>query len=150
MARIKLTLPDHCDFETQLTVRISEINYGGHLGNDAVLSLAHEARVQFFNSLGYTEFDVAGSGIVLADAVVVYRAEAFHGNTLTARLAADDFNPYGFDLFYQLTNAADGREVARIKTGIVFFNYTARAIAPIPAPFLASLGRTPSTEETPA
>lgn len=74
MARIKLTLPDHCDFETQLTVRISEINYGGHLGNDAVLSLAHEARVQFFNSLGYTEFDVAGSGIVLADAVVVYRA----------------------------------------------------------------------------
>ena len=47
-------------------------------------------------------------------------------------------------------HGADGREVARIKTGIVFFNYTARAIAPIPAPFMASLGRTPSTEDTPA
>ena len=48
MARVKLTLPDACHFHTEVAVRIGDINYGGHLGNDAVLSLAHEARLQYF------------------------------------------------------------------------------------------------------
>ncbi len=94
MARVKLTLPDACHFQTEVTVRIGDINYGGHLGNDAVLSLAHEARLQYFKSLGYSEIDIEGVGIVLADAVVVYRAEAFHGEQLTVRIALGDFNPY--------------------------------------------------------
>ena len=67
MARVKLTLPDVCHFQTEVTVRIGDINYGGHLGNDAVLSLAHEARLQYFKSLGYSEIDIEGVGIVLAD-----------------------------------------------------------------------------------
>ena len=47
MSRIKLALPDRWTFSTELPVRISDINYGGHLGNDAVLALAQEARVRF-------------------------------------------------------------------------------------------------------
>ena len=71
LARVKLTLPDAWQFDTTVTVRIGDINYGGHLGNDAVLSLVHEARLQYFKSLGYSEIDIEGVGIVLADAVVV-------------------------------------------------------------------------------
>jgi len=142
LARVKLTLPDACHFQTEVTVRIGDINYGGHLGNDAVLSLAHEARLQYFKSLGYSEIDIEGVGIVLADAVVVYRAEAFHGEQLTVRIALGDFNPYGFDMFYQLDNQAGGKEIARIKTGIVFFDYQTRKIAPIPSRFLERAGLT--------
>jgi acyl-CoA thioester hydrolase len=47
MARIKIEIPEQFIFETQLKVRIGDINYGGHMGNDAVLTLAHQARIEF-------------------------------------------------------------------------------------------------------
>jgi hypothetical protein len=46
-----------------------DINYGGHLGNDAVLSLVHEARVRFLKQQGYTENNIEGAGIIMADAI---------------------------------------------------------------------------------
>lgn len=135
MARIKLDLPERVVFDTTLDVRIGDINYGGHLANDALLRLAHEARLRFLKSLDYTEMDVEGAGIIMTDAAIVYRAEAFHGDRLVFRLGLSDFNPYGFDLMYQVVDDNTGKEVARLKTGIVFFDYTARKIQPIPAAF---------------
>ena len=46
MARIKLTLPERFPFTTTIPIRITDLNYGGHVGNDTVLALLHEARVQ--------------------------------------------------------------------------------------------------------
>ena len=54
MARIKIAVPPQFTFSTQIPVRITDINYGGHLGNDALLALLHEARVQFLRRYGYT------------------------------------------------------------------------------------------------
>jgi hypothetical protein len=79
MARMKLDIPSRIQFTTELNVRISDVNYGGHLGNDAVLSLIHEARVQFLNHFGYSEKDIEETGIIMADSVVIYRSEAFTG-----------------------------------------------------------------------
>ncbi|MBB5020013.1 4-hydroxybenzoyl-CoA thioesterase [Chitinivorax tropicus] len=141
MARIKLELPAHVDFETRIRLRIGDINYGGHLGNDAVLSLIHEARVQFLAHLGYTELNVEGHGIILADAAVVYRAEAFYGDELAIKLALDDFNRYGCDFFYGLTELKSGKEVAKAKTNVVFFDYAARRPVDIPAAFLSRLSQ---------
>ncbi len=58
MARIALTLPDIYAYSTELTVRIQDINYGSHVGNDAFVSLLHEARIRYFNHLGYSETDI--------------------------------------------------------------------------------------------
>jgi len=55
MARISLTLPETFAWSTDLTVRIQDINYGNHVGNDAFVSLLHEARIRYFNQLGYSE-----------------------------------------------------------------------------------------------
>ena len=60
MARVKLALPESFSFETDIKVRISDINYGGHLGNDSVMSLIHEARLRFLEKYGYTELNVCG------------------------------------------------------------------------------------------
>jgi hypothetical protein len=45
MPRLKLELPAGFPFRTTLTVRVTDLNYGNHLGNDALLGLLHEARV---------------------------------------------------------------------------------------------------------
>ncbi|WP_137938715.1 thioesterase family protein [Chitinivorax sp. B] len=141
MARIKLTLPERFQFETRVKLRIGDINYGGHLGNDALLGLIHEARVQFMASMGYTELDIEGYGIILADAAIVYRAEAFYGDELAIKLALDDFNRYGCDFFYCLTETRSNKEIARAKTNVVFFDYAARRPVDIPAAFLSKLSQ---------
>jgi acyl-CoA thioesterase FadM len=43
MARIKIELPQSFSFTCRIPVRITDINYGGHAGNDTVLSIIHEA-----------------------------------------------------------------------------------------------------------
>ena len=137
MARIKIELPDRFAFSTEVPIHIGLINYGHHLDNAALLSLVSEARVRFFKSLGYTELDVDGVGIVVADAAVQYKSEAFHGEVLVFEMAPDDFNKYGCDLVWRATDKASGREVARGKTGIIFFDYGARRPVPVPAGFVA-------------
>ena len=57
MARIKLELPDKFPFSTTLYIRIGDINYGGHLGNDSVLAMIHEARLRFLKKHGFTRYD---------------------------------------------------------------------------------------------
>jgi len=46
MARIKIEIPDKFIYKTEIPIRITDINYGGHLGNDSLLSIIHEARVR--------------------------------------------------------------------------------------------------------
>jgi len=135
MARVKLDIPEEFEFSTEIPIRISDINYGGHLGNDAVLSLIHEARLRFFKKYGFTELDIDGFGLVLTDAVVVYKSVGYHGDILTIEVTREDFNKYGCDFVYRITNKETGKEVARAKTGIVFFDYDKKKVAKVPEKF---------------
>jgi 4-hydroxybenzoyl-CoA thioesterase len=135
MARVELDLPDHFPFLTEIPIRISDINYGNHLGNDAVLSLAQEARVRWLASHGWGELDICGLGIVVADAAVIYRAEGRYGMVLKIELAWADVRSRGCDLLYRLSDVATGQEIARVKTGLIFFDYEARKVAHLPEPF---------------
>ena len=135
MARLKLDLPESFVFSTEIPIRIGDINYGGHLGNDAVLALMHEARVRFLNQHGFTEQNVDGPGIIMADAAIVYKSEAFYGETLVVEVAVADFTRTGCDLVYRLSDKETGREVARGKTGIAFFDYERRRPVAVPKRF---------------
>jgi acyl-CoA thioester hydrolase len=135
MARIKMEFPGSSEFSTEIRLRISDINYGGHLGHDSILSLTHEARVRFFIHYGFSELDVDGPGIILSDVAVVYKSESFYGETIVVEIAVCDFTKYGCDLVYRLREKESGREVALAKTGIVFMNYAERKVAPVPEKF---------------
>lgn len=135
MARIRLTFPANPLFTTRLNIRISDINYGGHMSNDAVLRLAHEARAQFFQREGYSEKEIEGCGIILTDAAIVYESEAFHGEVLLVDIALTDFSRCGFDMMYSFREESTQRAVATVKTGILFFDYTVRKVRSIPTRF---------------
>lgn len=135
-----MNLPENFSFSTDVRVRISDINYGNHLGNDALLSLIHEARLQFLQNRGFSELDVDGCGLILTDAVIVYKSQGFHGDLLTILAAVGDFNKYGCDFFYKVIRKNGGKEVARAKTGIVFFDYNRQKMVPVPAAFFKACG----------
>ncbi len=139
MARVKIGLPSTFLFATQLPVRITDLNYGGHLGNDALLSLLHEARVQFLAALGEREVDPATQlGFIMADVAIEYKAEAFYGDVLHVEVGVNDLSKYGFDLVYQVKNQV-GKEVARAKTGMLTFDYTTRKLRALPAALAAKI-----------
>ena len=134
MPRIKLHLPENFSFTTQLPVRITDINYGGHLGNDAVLSLMHEARMQFLKHHGYTEMNVGSASLIMSDVAIEFKAEAFYGDVLTAFVTASDFTRVGFDLYYRFTKEVSGKSiiVANAKTGMVCYNYDFKKVVAVP------------------
>jgi acyl-CoA thioester hydrolase len=137
MARIRIDLPAAFPFTTEMVIYTQHINYGNHLDNAALIAMVSEARMRFFESLGFQEGDTEGAGIVVADAAIQYRSEAFRGEILRFEMAATEFTRVGCDLVYRVTSLSDSREVARGKTGIVFFDYTTRTPVAVPAAFIA-------------
>lgn len=130
--RIKLKNCDRYIFSTSIKVRVTDLNYGNHLGNDKILAYAQEARADFLASLGYGELTMAGKGIIMTDTAIVYKSEAHGGDLLTIELAIDDLTTVGFDFYYKISNSATQKEVAMVKTGILCFDYSTRKIAPLP------------------
>jgi acyl-CoA thioesterase FadM len=138
MSRLRLELPQHTLHTVELNVRVTDLNYGNHLANNALLGLLHEVRLQWFRVLGYMdERDLGGAGIILADAAIIFQSEAFLGESLLIELRVGDISRAAFDLYYVVTSKKNGRSVATAKTGVVFFDYETRRTAPMPAAFRA-------------
>ena len=130
MSRSKLELPEHFPFSISIPIRITDLNYGGHVGNDSVLSLIHEARMQYLKNLGYTEMDVEGVSLIMSQVTIEFKAELFYGDTLTAFVAVKDVSRAGFDIYYKLLNGNILAAVA--KTAMVCYNYGLRKVVSIP------------------
>jgi len=141
MARVEIQLPEKFIFAIEIAVRVSDLNYGNHVGNDSVLTLMQEARTLFYRSMGFeNEVKLEESvGQIVTDAAIVYKAESFLGDILQFEIAVENFNKYGFDLFYRISNKATSKEVAHGKTGIVCFDYSKRKIASIPEKLMIKL-----------
>lgn len=135
MARIKITLPERFDFSTLIHIRITDLNYGSHVGNDSILSIMHEGRMQFLQSLGYSELNIGGGGLIMSDAAIEFKAESFYGDVIKIYVVAADFTSVSFNLFYKLekeTEGADNKLLAVGKTGMVFYNYQTKKVIAIP------------------
>ena len=135
MPRLKLNLPENFRFSTDIPIRITDINYGGHLGNDAVLSIIHEARMRFLASFGYEELTIEGVSLIMSDAAIEFKNEAFYGDVLTVYVTIDEVSKVAFSIFYKLVKKDADNEVliALAKTGMVGFNYQTRKVMALPA-----------------
>src|SRR5579872_4589630 len=102
MPKTKLLLPERFPFSVQIPVRVTDLNFGGHVGNDSVLSLIHEARAQFLRPHGYDEMDLAGVGLIMTEVVIEFKSELFYGDSLWVSVAATEFSRVGFEVYYRL------------------------------------------------
>jgi acyl-CoA thioester hydrolase len=135
MARIKIELPGKFPFTANIPVRITDVNFGGHVGNDTILSIVHEARAQFFTHCGYTELDFAGAGTIMSDVAIEYKNQTYYGDTILASVAVGEITKVAFDLFYKLEKrSAQGKlvPVAFAKTWMVCYDYDQKKVIAIP------------------
>jgi len=138
MARIKISLPQNFSFTVSIPVRITDVNYGGHVGNDTILSLVHEARMQYLKQLGYTEMQFAGVGLIMADAGIEFKNQLYYEDVVLVSIACTDYSKVSFDLYYKLEkvvrNDSNSKKIliAAAKTAMVCFDYTNKKIVAIP------------------
>jgi len=132
MPRVQIQPLARYAFSIDLKVRVTDLNYGGHLGNDRLLALVHEARVAFLARYGWSEMDCAGVSLIMGDAVVLYQAQAYAGDLLRFEVAMGEPSRCGFRLFYRVTRARDGAPVALVETGMVCFDYAANKVRALP------------------
>ncbi len=140
MARVKFALPSQIHvYQVDLEVRVSDLNYGAHLGNDRVLTLCHEARVKWLKGLGLAEVGPDGSGLIMADAMIMYQGEAFLGDLLRIDIYNSESSERSFDLYYQLTRVSDERAIARVKGAMLFFDYHQRKLTRATSEYLQKI-----------
>ena len=139
MPRIKLTEQPCYEFHHKLSVRVTDLNYGVHLGNDALVSLIHEARVHLFRALGCSEINLGDdkTGLIMGDLVVNFVQEGFLFDEIVIDSHVGAVSRHGFRIFHRMTKA--GQLFALAETGLIAFDYKARRVSPLPEEFLAAV-----------
>jgi acyl-CoA thioester hydrolase len=134
MARVKLTIPENKIAVITVPVRITDINYGNHLGNDSFVSIINEARAQWLHQYGYTELNIEGTGLILADLMVEFKNESFYGDVIEVIIYVAEILKVSFELYYQLSAKRNDKIIllALAKTGMVCFDYGAKKVIAIP------------------
>ena len=133
MARIKLDIPDNTLARIQIPIRITDINYGNHVGNDSIVSLIHESRVQWLQQHQFSELDIAGVSLIMGDLAIEYKNQSYYGDVIEVAISAGEISRVGFDLYYTMSTNRKGEKIiiAKAKTGMVCFNYSTQKVAAI-------------------
>ncbi len=134
MARIKLDIPGNKISESHIRIRISDINYGNHVGNDAFVSIIHEARLQWLQQNNLTELNIDGAGLIMSDLAFEFKNESFYGDEILITISSGEISKVGFELYYQLTTTRANETIllAKAKTGMVCYHYQLKKVAAIP------------------
>lgn len=142
MSRIKIEVPGHFVFSANIPIRITDINYGGHVGNDSILSIIHEARMLFLKKYGYEELNMDGAGLIMSDVAIEFKNELFYGDHLKVSVQAGNFSKVAFSIYYKLEKEITGQEnkiIAMAKTGMVCYDYKMKKVIAIPKSVLSKL-----------
>ena len=137
--RIRLLEQPAYEFHYDLVVRVSQLDYGHHLGRDSIIGMAHEARAFMFHSLGVEENNLGDdrTGVIIGDLAVSYHGEAGLFDTLRIDTHIGVPGRSNFRVFQRIMH--EGRLIALVETGTIAFDYAARAIVPIPDVFRKAL-----------
>ena len=123
----------------RIEIRVGDINYGGHMGNDKALLVFHDARILFLKSLGFSENNIGGPGIIMRDAHVTFRKEVFLHDVLLVDVGIDDVSNSAFNMIYTVRRESDDVVVFTGNTGLLAFDYGTRRPVRIPEAFLEKI-----------
>ncbi|MGL4977265.1 MAG: acyl-CoA thioesterase [Cetobacterium sp.] len=126
-------------FVVDYKVTISDINYGGHMGNERALLLFQEARINLLKILGVTEMDLGcGVGTIQKDAHVYYKGEVYLGEKLKIKIIVEQIKKVSINFLYEIENE-EGKVVIEGSTIIVGFDYKLKKVIKFPVGFLERL-----------
>ncbi|MGN6340098.1 MAG: acyl-CoA thioesterase [Ginsengibacter sp.] len=134
MSRLKIDLPERRLASFTIPVRITDVNYGNHVGNNAMIEIIHEARFRFLQKYGFTELDAGGIALIMSSISVEFKNECFYSDLLEVELYVGEISRVEFELFYKVHTERNGKIVliALAKTTMVGFDYEVKKVKSIP------------------
>lgn len=134
MPRLKIQLPKNILTTVFIPVRITDINYGNHVGNNAFVEIIHESRAQFLIQHDFTEMDVAGTSLIMSELLVEFKNEAHYNDLLEIKIFSGEILRASFEFFYEISTKKNNQEIiiARAKTGMVCYNKTFKKVEAVP------------------
>lgn len=127
-------------YEMEYKVIVSDINYGGHMGNERALIIFQQARMEWLNSIGFDEADLGeGKGMIQLESHVYYLKEVLLGEILKCIVKEVNVIKNSFEIIYEVLNE---KEETAIKgsTKMMAFDYERKRVARIPKGFLEKIG----------
>ena len=141
MARVTIDVPEKFDLRTEFEVYMADVNAGGHLGNQSLVSLLNEAHLRLMKAKGFPDLVVDGLVTINKDLSVIYKSEVFYGDVLVFEVAVAGFHKYGFDLVHRVTSKSSGKVAAVARVGMLFFDLAERKVAEVPQRFKEACGQ---------
>lgn len=141
MPKIKLKPLEKYKFEYERILQVRDINYGGHLGNDAVATILHEARIDLLNKLGLSELNLGDNktGIIMTDLIINYKNQAHLLEKIKVLSDFVEITNIGFRLSHKIIS--ENKVIALAEVGIIAFDYTNNQITELPTTFLEKINR---------
>ena len=135
MARMRIELPQKSIASFTIPVRITDINYGDHLGNSSLVEIIHEARMQFLSQHGFTEMNAGGSSLIMSELSIEFKNESFYKDDLDVKIFVGEISRVSFELFYSISVVRNTLStiIANAKTGMVCFDYSEKKVVAVPA-----------------
>lgn len=126
-------------FSIEYKVTISDINYGGHMGNERPLIIFQQARIELFKNFELSELNIGdGVGTIQKESHVNYLKESFLGDILKVVIEKIEFTKTTMNFYYNIFNQKDELIVTG-STLIIGYNYEKRKISKIPAGFIEKI-----------
>ncbi|RUR31891.1 acyl-CoA thioesterase [Vreelandella nanhaiensis] len=142
MERVKLEFPAEAIIHRHpLTVRVTDMNYGRHLGHDALVSLLHEARIQAFAALDLVEWDMHGYPSLVADLAVQYQSEARWPDALVIETAVPEPNGKALTVYQRIMHRDGERVVATARVNQLLIDQVAGQPVAVPEQVLKVLAQ---------
>ena len=132
---MRIELPQKSIASFTIPVRITDINYGNHLGNSSLVEIIHEARMQFLSQHGFTEMNAGGSSLIMSELSIEFKNESFYKDDLDVKIFVGEVSRVSFELFYSISVVRNTLStiIANAKTGMVCFDYIEKKVVAVPA-----------------
>lgn len=125
-------------YEMEYKVIVSDINYGGHMGNERALIIFQQTRMEWLNNIGYDETNIEGKGLIQLESHVYYMKEVFLGEKLKCRITNIEQEKITFNINYEIIN--EKNEIAiKGTTRMAVFDYEKKKLVRIPKEFSEKL-----------
>ena len=129
-------MPQH-NFSIPLRVRVSDLNYGNHVGYQNYFSFFQEARIAYLKQVGFSELDLGDCGIIVAEANCKYKRELYLNDAITVTCAVTKLKSKLFTMDYVILK--DDANCAQGYTKNLCYDYQRKSITSLPEAFVAAI-----------
>ena len=133
---------DEFKFSYSLDVRIGDVNYGNHVGNEAFVLYFQEARIRYLNQFQCSEMDLGdGAGIVLTKVYCEIKSESFYQDRLIVYVQVSEIKKIRFIMNYKIIRESDNKLIATGYSEQTAFDYNKRKPVQVPVSFKNNVER---------